>query len=484
MKTTNNFITCLSTIAPIFGWGTTSNRRMGSRFNGFAGKCTICIAVVVFSLIMASNALATEIPGATQKHPIALINATIHPVSGPVIENGTLVFDKGKIVALGANVTVPTGAETIDLKGAHVYPGLIDARSQLGLVEIDAVRATRDVTETGTINPNIRAEVSVNPESEILPVTRANGVTTAITMPDGGIISGTAAAIMLDGWTWEEMTLRAPVGMIVNWPNMTINTSRFERRSEEDQKKDRDKAIGALENAFKDARAYWKAKRAEGAEGVPYHKTDLRWEAMGPVLDKTIPVLMDAEELQQIEAAVAWADQEGVRLVIMGGYDSWRAADLLKAKGVAVIVNPILRLPWRTWEAYDQPQQLPKKLFDAGVKFCIAAEGATSNERNLPYNAAMAAGHGLPKDEALKAVTLYPAQILGIDNRVGSLEVGKDATLIVTDGDPLEISTQVKMEYIQGKSVSLESRHTHLYEKYKEKYRREKEDGEGAKKGN
>jgi imidazolonepropionase-like amidohydrolase len=270
------------------------------------------------------------------------------------------------------------------------------------------------------------------------------------------------------------MTFKAPVGMVVGWPQMTVTHGWWEKRSDEDQKKERDKAIGELKNAFKEARAYLTAKEAEGGSLIPYHKTDLRWEALKPVINREIPVMVDAEEIQQIEAAVAWADQENIKMVILGGYDSWHAADLLKAKNIPVVVNPIMRLPWRRGEQYDMAQSLPKKLYDAGVKFCIAGEAGASNERNLPYHAAMAAGHGLPKDEALKAVTLYPAQILGVADRVGSLDVGKDATLIVTDGDPLEITSNVAMEFIQGKKISLTSRHTSLYEKYKIKYKQQK----------
>ncbi len=433
---------------------------------------TIRIFVVILFLVSSmSGILASEIPGKTQDHPIALVGGTIHTVSGEVIDHGIVLFDKGKIAAVGANVTLPQGTESIDVTAKHVYPGMVDAISSIGLVEIDAVRSTRDVTETGSINPNIRAEAAVNPESEIIPVTRANGVTTAVTMPNGGTISGSAAAMMLDGWTWEEMTLKAPIGMIVNWPSMTINKAWWERRSEDDQKKARTKALDELRNAFRDARAYMTAKHAESQKEIPFHKTDLRWEAMIPVLERKVPVLMNAEDIQQIEAAVAWAAQEGVKLVILGGYDSWRVADLLKANDVSVIVNPILRTPWRRWEAYDVQFTIPEKLHEAGVRYCIASGGAW-NERNLPYEAAKAAAYGLSKDEALKSVTLYPAQILGIADRVGSLEVGKDATLIITNGDPLEIMTNVQMEFIQGKSVSLQSRHTRLYEKYQEKYRR------------
>ncbi len=435
-------------------------------------KRTLFAPTLLLSLFFVCVSFAGEIPAKAQDHPIALVGATIHTVSGETIERGTIVFDKGKITAIGGKVDLAKGTEIIDVKGKHIYPGMINAHSNVGLSEIGAVRATRDMSETGSINPNIRAEVAVNPESEIIPVSRANGVTLALTMPSGGTISGTAAVISLDGWTWEEMTFKAPAGMVVNWPSMTINRAWWERRTEEDQKKSRDKSLNELRNAFRDARAYLQAKRSEGSKGVPYHNTDLRWGAMAPVLDGKIPVLMNADEIQQIQTAVAWAEQERVKLVILGGYDAWRVAELLKVKQVSVILNPILRTPWRRFEAYDDPMTLPKKLHDAGVQFCIAIDGDAANERNLPYHAAMAASYGLPKEEALKSVTLYPAQILGIADRVGSLEVGKDATLIVTDGDPLEIMSNVQMEFIQGKNISLSSKHTRLYEKYKEKYRR------------
>jgi len=416
--------------------------------------------------------VAIEIPAKPQDHPIALIGGTIHTMSGGVIENGTIVFDKGKIIAIGTTVDFSPGTEKIDVKGKHIYPGMIDPISNVGLNEIGAVAVTRDVAEGGSINPNIRAEAAVNPESEIIPVTRANGITMAVIIPTGGVIAGTAAVLELDGWTWEDMTFRSPIGMVVIWPQMTISRAWWEQRSEEDQKKERDKALNELRNAFRDARAYLKAKRAENQQGVPRHNVDLRWEAMAPVLDRKIPVLMAASDIQQIQAAVAWAEQENVKMILLGGGEAWRVADLLKAKNIPVIVGPIQTLPDRRWEPYDLPFTLPKKLYDAGVKFCIAGDGDASNERNLPYHAGTAAAFGLPKDEAMKAVTIYTAQIFGLDDRVGALEVGNDATLIVTNGDPLEVVTNVEKEFIRGKDIPLSSKHTRLYEKYKEKYRR------------
>ena len=433
----------------------------------------LSLAVITLAVLCrTADANASEIPAKGQDHPIALIGATIHTVSQGVIEQGTVLFDKGKIVAIGTAVDLPPGTERIDVKGKHVYPGMTDAFSTVGLSEIGSVRATQDISETGNINPNIRAEAGVNPESELIPVTRANGVTTAVVAPHGGAIAGTAAALVLDGWTWEDMTMRSPVGMVIIWPQMTISRAWWEQRSEEEQKKARDKALNDLRDAFKDARAYLKAKDAEGRGNVPWHNVDMRWEAMAPVIGRKIPVLVEAEDLQQIESAVAWADKENLRMVLVSGSEACRAADLLRARNIPVILGPVQTLPSRAWESYSMPFEAAKKLYDAGVKFCITGDGDPSNGRNLPYHAATSAAYGLPKDEALRSVTLSPAQILGLDDRIGSLEVGKDATLIVTNGDPLEVATNVEREFIHGKDIPLTSKHTRLYEKYREKYRR------------
>ncbi|MGH8003179.1 MAG: amidohydrolase family protein, partial [Limisphaerales bacterium] len=398
-------------------------------------------------------------PAPPQSHPVALVGGTVHTITSGELAGVTVLFDKGKILAIGRNVTMPAGAEVIDISGRHIYPGLFDGYSNLGLTEIGAVRATNDITEAGRINPNARAEVAVNPESELIPVTRANGVTTALTVPEGGILSGTAAIINLDGWTWEEMTLAAPVALIVNWPSMTIQRAWWVTETEEEQKKNRERNLKELTQAFKDARAYWTAKKAAVQKGksIP---TDMRWEAMVPVFEGKLLALVMANNLQQIQAAVAWAEEENIKIIIGGGYDSWRAAELLKAKNIPVLAGGILRTPVRRYEDYDMPFTLPAKLHAAGVKFAITGDGGASNERNLPYHAAMAAAYGLPKDAALKAITLFPAEIFGVADRMGSLDVGKDATLIVTTGDPLEITSNVEMEFIQGKKVDLTSRHT------------------------
>ncbi|MBX2990675.1 MAG: amidohydrolase family protein [Bacteroidetes bacterium] len=431
-------------------------------------------SLVIGVLVVSSGSLLAlgQIPGKKQEKTIAIVNATIHTVSGPVIEKGTIIFEDGKITAIETQLTTPRGAEVIDATGKHVYPGLMSPDTYIGLTEIGAVRATRDHNETGRINPNVRAEVAVNPESEIIPVTRANGITTFVTAPQGGLISGMSAVMMSDGWTWEDMTLKAPAALVVQWPAMTIGRGRRQIRSEADQIKEREKQLKELADAFRDARAYMNAKKAEEQKGIPYHNVDLRWEAMIPVLEGKVPVMVVANDVQQIQAAVAWAIQENLKLIIRGGHEAWRVTDLLKKHNIPVLAGGIHRLPTRRFDKYDEPFALPKKLHEAGIRFAIISEEEAPHERNLPYQAAHAAAYGLPKEEALKAITLYPAQIFGVADRIGSLELGKDATLIITDGDPLEIMTRVEMQFIEGKKVDLTSRHTMLYEKYKEKYRR------------
>jgi imidazolonepropionase-like amidohydrolase len=431
--------------------------------------------VLILSILFTSPAFSSDIiPGKPQEKPIALVGGTIHTVTKGTIENGVVLFDKGKIVAVGREINIPKDAEVIDVKGKHIYPGLINAFTTIGLIEIGAVRATRDVTEVGLVNPNVRAEVAFNPDSEHPPVTRSNGITMALVVPTGELIAGQSALMMLDGWTWEEMTLKAPVGLHIYWPRMTLPSVgfMFVRRSPEELKKEVETRINLIRETFQKARAYKKAKESEIQKGVPYHDTDLKYEAMIPVLEGKVPVFIHANSSKEILSAIEWAESEGLKIVIVGGADSWKVADVLKNKNIPVILTNIHRLPSKRYSDYDEPFTVAYKLYKAGVKFCIGGEGGYYNERNLPYQAATCVAFGLPREEALKAITIYPAEILGVADKVGSIEPGKDATLIVTTGDPLEISTQVVYEFIQGKKVDLSNRQVKLYEKYVEKYRR------------
>lgn len=415
-----------------------------------------------------------QIPGAPQAKPIALVGGTVHPVTEPMIQDAIVLFDRGKIVAVGKHIALPENVERIDIEGLHVYPGLIDADSHLGLVEIQAVRATVDEIETGRINPNARTIAAVNPDSELIPVTRSNGILVTVTSPDGPLINGKSSIIQLDGWTWEEMAVKQEHSLHIQWPRIAPIQNWPTDDAAAMHIGDKAEMVQELRKAFANARMYWDAKKAAQGQGVKPPEIDVRWEAMIPVLEGKQPVTVEADEIQQIQAAIAFFQKEKVKTIIFGGYDAPRCADLLRKYDVPVVVASVLRLPMRPHDPHDTAFTVPKRLHDAGVRFCVAGVGRMGNMRNLPYHAAMAAAHGLPRDEALKSVTLYPAQILGIADRLGSLEAGKDATLIVTTGDPLEIRSLVTRAFIQGRPVDLNDRHKTLWHKYEEKYRRQK----------
>jgi imidazolonepropionase-like amidohydrolase len=302
----------------------------------------------------------------------------------------------------------------------------------------------------------------------LIPVSRANGLTSALVVPRGGALCGTSALLHLDGWTHEDMQVAAPVALHIQWPNMTPVRAWFETRSDEEQKKARDEAVKRMSDAFNDARAYANAVSAEGQKGIPRHDRDVKWDGMVRAVRGEIPVMFHLDRLNQIRAALKFADEQGLKkIVLVGASDADLIADELKARDIAVIAGPTLELPNRSWEPYDEAMSQPERLREAGIRFCISnGNSETMNARNLPYQAAMAAAYGLPKDEALKSVTLYPAQVLGVADRLGSIEVGKIADLQVTDGDPLEQTTQCLQVFINGRPIPMTSRQTALFKKY------------------
>jgi imidazolonepropionase-like amidohydrolase len=415
---------------------------------------------------------------------LAFTHATVHTVSGPVLQSATVIVEGDRIMAVGEGLAIPPGARVIALAGKHLYPGLVSANTVMGLVEIRSVRGTRDETETGTINPSVRAETQINPDSEHFAVARVNGITTALVAPRGGPIAGTSALIHMQGWTHEDMTIRSPVALHVQWPAMRTRPRSFSNRtSPEDQKKARKKALDDIRNAFEDARAYWKARDAEGEKGVPRHDADVKWQAMGRALRGEIPVVMHALSYKQIRAALDFATEQGLaNILLASGQDAAHFVEELRERSIGVICERTHNTPRRTYEPYDAGFTLPAILLEAGVDFCIS-DGAGArrpgsynpmNTRNLPYMAALASAHGLPKVEALKAVTLHPARMLGAGKDLGSIEEGKLADLIVADGDILEITTTVERVYIAGREVPMVSRHTRLFEKYDARPRGEK----------
>lgn len=431
---------------------------------------SVAIGLAIFGLAPGYRA-SDIVPAASQTRAIAVKGATIHPVSGSAIPSGIIAFENGRITAIGSDAAIPPAAEIIDATGKHVYPGLISANSVLGLTEIGAVRATVDIAEPGAINPNVRSASSINPDSELIPVARSNGILTALSVPEGGIISGQSAVLRMDGWTPEEMTVRSPAALHLRWPNLKIDRDPRAPKSVEDQQKEIDKAHKTIRDAFEIARSYWQARKS----AAPDFKSDLRWEAMIPLFDAKLPLFVHASTVAQMEAALAWAKEAQLRIVLVGGHDAWRIGAKLKETDTPVIIALATALPSRRDEGYDSALGNAARLQEAGVRFCIATNGRGSeapHERNLPYEAAMAAAFGLPKEEALKAVTLYPAQILGVGDQLGSLEVGKAATLLITNGDPLEFPTKVETAFIDGRRIDLSNRQTRLRDKYLERYRR------------
>ena len=320
-------------------------------------------------LAMTSVTFASpEVPGAPQTHPIAITGATIHPVSGPAIEDGVIVFDEGRITAVGkSDLEIPEGAKVVEAKDHHVYPGLINTDGMLGLIEINAVRATDDTGEVGQLNMNIRAEVAVNPDSELIPVTRSGGVLMNLTSPRRGLIMGTSALLQLDGWTTEDLTLLAPAGMHIRWPSLREADHHEEEKEAEDHSKERDEQLQQIEAVFANANAYRAAR-----EHDPDQPVDLRQEAMLGLLKGEVPIIVTADRASQIRSAIAFASRHKLKLIIYGGNDADQCAELLKSSDVPVILSGIYRLPLRRHEAYDHTFTLPERLRQAGVKFCIS----------------------------------------------------------------------------------------------------------------
>jgi imidazolonepropionase-like amidohydrolase len=424
--------------------------------------------------VLAAGVLCAPVIGIRAQSPnesYVIRNARVVTVTGPVIEKGTVVVSNGRIAAVGANVQGPAGAKIIDATGLSVYPGMIDAGTVLGLTEIGSVAGTVDTSEIGDNNADIHVDVAIHPDSTHIGVTRVVGVTTVLTAPRGGTIAGQSALINLDGWVPKEMILKSPVAMHINWPSEggggRGGFGGGQRRSGPEARRERERRIDDLKQAIRDAKAYSDAKDARAKDStLPRMNFDLKLEALAPVARGEMPVIVSANEERAIKAAIAFADEMKVKMVLAGGAEAYKVAEQLKTKNIPVIVGAVLRMPSNEDDPYDMAFANAGILSKAGVKIAFQTTDS-AHVRELPYNAGMAAAFGLPKEEALKAVTIYPAEILGVADRVGSIEKGKIANLIVTDGDPLEILTQVKHLFINGRQIPLASRHTELYERYK-----------------
>jgi len=401
---------------------------------------------------------------------VAITGGKIVTLAGDPIENGTILIRNGRISEVGAEVVVPAGAEIIDATGLEVYPGIMDAVSNLGLTEVSSTAATVDITELGEYNPQLKAATAIHPASEHIPVARANGITHTVSAPGGsggfGVggrygIHGQASLVNLAGWTVEEMAIDTSVGMLVNWPKLetsSFDVSTFTRKTRpfSEVQEEYEERLRELSDWMEAARRYDRAIDK---------KTDLKLEALARVTRGELPMMILADDERDIRRAVEFADAHGVRMILLSGRDSWKVKELLSEEDIPVILGPTLALPRTEDEPYDKPLTTAAELQAAGVRV-IFASYSSANSRLLPYEVGNAVGHGLPWEEGLKGITLYPAELFGVADELGSIEEGKRANLIITDGDPLEIQTQIMHLIIDGKPTSLDNKHLELYEKY------------------
>jgi imidazolonepropionase-like amidohydrolase len=407
-------------------------------------------------------------PAKPQARPMMLTGATIHVGNGQVIENGVIAFDKGLITAIGGATTAVdrAGAEVVDVTGKHIFPGVIAMGSTIGIQEIASVRATLDYEEIGDINPHVRSLIAYNTDSEVIPTLRTNGILLAQAVPQGGVVSGSSSVFNTDGWNWEDAVVRKDDGIWINWPAYLSRSFNYEDYSITTKKNEkRPEVINTLQTTFADAKAY--------AELANPATTNLRMEAMKGLFKGTQNLYVRADYAKDIVEAVKFAQQFGVgKVVIVGGDEALKVASFLKENNVPVVLSGIHRLPGRQDDDVYSPYELPAKLHKAGVKVALSYDDGWWRVRNLPFLAGTAAGFGeISKEEALQLVTQNPAQIMGVDKSVGTLEKGKHATLLVTTGDIMDMrGNVVEHIFIKGGKVSLDNKQKRLYEKYKEKY--------------
>lgn len=392
---------------------------------------------------------------------VVLTNATIETVTKGTISNGTVLIIDGKIAGVGATVSIPAGTEVIDCKGLNIYPGMIDAGTNLGLNEISAVARTTDFNEIGDVIPQMKALTAVNPNASAIPVTRVSGVTTVLSIPTGGMLSGTAALINLHGYTPDQMYAGFE-GIVLTFPN-TGRRGFFDRRTDDEIKKASDKALTSLNDVWEKATQYHKLDSATKGKAGYYPEM----QALVPVIRGEQTLLVEVNASKDIQAALKWLKEKKVKKTILTGVsEGWRVADEIAKSGIPVITGGVLELPSRDYDRYDKAYANPGLLKKAGIKVAIKSESGNNNYRNLPYHAGFAVAYGMNKEDALKAITIIPAELLGVSDKLGSIEVGKSATLFICNGDPFEMKTQVLHVFIEGWEMPMVSRQTELYDEF------------------
>ncbi|MEY3178172.1 MAG: hypothetical protein RJB42_413 [Bacteroidota bacterium] len=428
----------------------------------------ILLNLLALIAVVSINAQETVYPAKKQEGPIFIMNGTVHVGNGQVLNNTSIEIKDGKITAIGNNITPSAGATVADAKGKHVYPGLILANSNLGLIEINSVRATADATEIGDYNPSIRSLVAYNTDSKVINTLKSNGITHANIVPEGGTISGSSSVVQLDAWNWEDAAYASDNGMHMNMPALFNRPNRFaaflgQQGPQQDPIKRGLEQIEEVKVFFREANAYLSQSQ--------HATTNLKFEAVRGLFSKKQKLFIHCDVVREILAAIDFKNEFGFDIVLVGAGESYQVAELLKKNNIPVILSQMHALPTLADDAVDLPYQLPALLHKAGVLFAINDEDGQHRGKNLPFNAGTAAAYGLPKEDALASITLNAAKILGIADRTGSLEVGKDANIVISEGDILDMrSSNISFVMIEGRIASLTSKHTQLYERYKYKY--------------
>jgi imidazolonepropionase-like amidohydrolase len=424
---------------------------------------TICLSA--FSLL----AVAQEnvYPAKPQTGVLIVKGGTVHVGNGQVLQQATIKIENGKITEVGNAVTIPAGAKVVDATGKHVYPGLILANSQLGLVEVNSVRATQDATEIGTVNPSIRSIVAYNTDSKVINTLKANGILLANVVPQGALVSGTSSVVQLDAWNREDAAYELDGGMHFDMPSLILRSRRFgvggDGKGASDVVKEALDQIEAVKDFFRQAKSYLAEAKHE--------KVNLKFEAAQHLFSKKQKLFVHCNLVKEMLIAIDFIKEFGFDVVIVGGSESWQIPDLLQQNKIAVILSQQHSLPTTPDDDVDQPYKTAAVLQKAGVLVALNDEDGQTRGRNLPFNAGTAAAYGMGKEEALSAITLNTAKILGIDKKTGSIEVGKDANIVISEGDILDMRTSIiTFALIQGREVSLETKHTQLNERYLQKY--------------
>ncbi len=419
-----------------------------------------CLVAICCLVIIQAEAQVSKGKGGT----FALTNATVETVTKGTLLNATVIISNGKITAVGTNVSLPAGAEVMDCSGHFIYPGFIDGGTRIGLSEVNSVPLTNDHNEVGDVVPQVRALVAVNPNSTHIPVTRVSGVTTALTVPSGGLFPGTAALINLHGYNPDQMYAGFE-GIPVNFPT-TGRRSSWDRRSDDDIKKAAEKALARINEVWDAAVQYHKVDSAMGGKDVKYNP---ELQALLPVVRGERTLMIEVNAAKDIQAALKWVVEKKVKKVVLTGVsEGWRVADEIAKAKVPVITGPVIGMPTREYDRYNKAYANAGEMLKAGVKVALRTSDS-ENVRNLPFNAGFAAAYGMGKEEALKSVTIIPAEIFGVADKMGSVEVGKQANLILCDGDPFEHKTVIKQVFIDGWMIPMDSRHTQLYDEFLER---------------